>query len=83
MIELKICIGSSCYLKGSKQIVEYFKDVIEKEQLEDKIILSGSFCSGKCNRIGVTVTVNEKIYTGITINNVGQFFTESVLPLIK
>ena len=53
-----------------------------KENLSDKIILSGSFCAGKCNRVGVTIFVNNEIYTGITAESIAQFFDDKIKPLL-
>lgn len=83
MIEIKICIGSSCFLKNAPEIVEYFQKKIEKENLTDKITLSGSFCAGKCNRIGVTVHINDVVYTGITTETVNDFWNQHVVPLLR
>ena len=59
MIFIEVCVGSSCHLKGAPQIVEMLQEKIKNCRLEDEIILSGAFCAGKCNRVGVTVTVGE------------------------
>ncbi len=80
---IQICVGSSCYLKGSQDIVELFKSAIESNGLSSDVTLAGSFCTGKCNREGVTVTVNDEIYTGITKENFKEFFEKTVLPAIK
>ena len=82
MIDIKVCIGSSCFLKNSSAIVQYLKNRIEKENLSDEIILSGSFCAGKCNRVGVTIFVNNEIYTGITAESIAQFFDDKIKPLL-
>ena len=44
---------------------------------------SGSFCAGKCNRTGVTVTLEDEIYTGITPENFASFFNDKVLKLFQ
>lgn len=56
---------------------------IEQRHLEGQIVLSGSFCFGKCNREGVTVAVNDDIYPGITRDNFKGFFQTKVLPLVE
>lgn len=76
---IQICVGSSCHLKGSGEIVELFSEHIEKHGLEDEIALSGSFCIGKCNRLGVTVQIDDDIHTGVTKENFKEFFTQNVL----
>ena len=83
MTTVKICVGSSCHLKGSEKLVELFQKAIEENSLQGQIDLAGSFCTGKCNRTGVTVTLNDKIYTGITPDNFNSFFNSKVLQLVK
>ncbi len=83
MIFVEVCIGSSCHLKGSPEIVEKFNEMISAEHLENDIILSGSFCTGRCNRIGVTITVNDEIYTGITPETFSNFWKDTIIPALK
>lgn len=80
---IQVCVGSSCHLKGSPEIVELFQKAVADYHLEDEITLAGSFCIGKCNRIGVTVQVDDDIHTGITKENFKEFFTENVLDVIN
>ena len=80
---IQVCVGSSCHLKGSPEIVELLQDSIEKENLGDSVTLVGSFCIGKCNRVGVTVQVNDDVHVGITKENFRQFFEEHVLSAIE
>ena len=76
---IQVCVGSSCHLKGSPEIVELLQESIEKENLGDSVTLVGSFCIGKCNRFGVTIQVDDEIHTGITRENFKEFFKEQVL----
>ena len=76
---VQVCVGSSCHLKGSPEIVELLQESIEKENLGDSVTLVGSFCIGKCNRVGVTIQVDDEIHTGITRENFKEFFKEQVL----
>lgn len=76
---IQVCVGSSCHLKGSPEIVELLQKAVEEYHLEDEVTLAGSFCIGKCNRIGVTVQVDDDIHVGITKENFKDFFREQVL----
>ena len=76
---IQICVGSSCHLKGSEELVRLFQEAVEKNKLDYDITLAGSFCTGKCNREGVTVSVDEHIYTGVTPESFQEFFKENVL----
>lgn len=79
MLNVLVCVGSSCHIKGSEAIVQLFQEAIAANHLENRINLAGSFCIGKCNRIGVTVQVEDEVYTGITREGFQTFFTENVL----
>ena len=80
---IQICVGSSCHIKGSPEIVELLQKAVAENGLEDEITLAGSFCIGKCNRVGVTVQVDEDVHTGITKENFKEFFKENVLDVLK
>ena len=69
MIIVQICVGSSCHLKGSPEIVELMQNALAEYNIEDEVVLNGSFCIGKCNRFGVTVQVDDEIHVGITREN--------------
>lgn len=76
---VKICVGSSCHLKGSADIIELLQNEITKRGLEKQIELTGSFCLGTCNRIGVTVQVDDVVHTGVIKETFDTFFEENIL----
>ncbi len=79
---IQVCVGSSCHLKGSQDIVELLQKAVTEYHLENEVTLVGSFCIGVCNRVGVTVQVDDDIHTGITRENFKEFFKENVLDKI-
>lgn len=80
---IQICVGSACHLKGSEKIVGLFEDALKKYDLENDVTLAGSFCTGKCNRIGVSITVDDEVSTGITKENFNEFFQDKILNVIR
>ena len=76
---IMICVGSSCCLKGSYELVELFKKAIAEHGLEDDVTLAANFCTGNCNRIGVTIQIDDNTYTGVTPAGFDAFFKEHVL----
>lgn len=79
---IKICVGSSCHLKGSPEIVEFLQNAVKECGLENEVTLAGSFCIGKCNRDGVTLQVDEEIYPGLTKEDMKEFWNEKVLAVL-
>ena len=80
---IQVCVGSSCHLKGSPEIVELLQKAVTEYHLEDEVTLAGSFCIGKCNRIGVTIQVDDDIHVGITKENFKEFLREQVLDKLE
>ncbi|MDO4458778.1 MAG: (2Fe-2S) ferredoxin domain-containing protein [Clostridia bacterium] len=76
---IQICVGSSCHLKGSEEIVELLQKYIQEKKLETEITLAGSFCIGRCNREGVTIQVDDEVVTGVTPANFRDFWEDKVL----
>ncbi len=75
-MKITVCIGSSCHIKGSRQVVEELQRLIAENELSDKVDLAGTFCMGNCQQ-GVCVTVDEVFYS-VTPDTVQEFFDENV-----
>ena len=80
-MKLPIWIGSSCHLKGSRQIVEQLQYLVAENNLKDKVELSGTFCMGNCVN-GVNVTVDDKLYS-LSPETTKDFFEKEILPKVK
>ena len=83
MLIVQVCVGSSCHIKGSAEIVELLEQAIAEHGVEDEVVLTGSFCMGKCNRVGVTVGVNDDVHVGVTRENFREFFKQNILDVIE
>ena len=79
-MKITVCIGSSCHIKGSRQVVEQLQYLIRENNLDDKVKLSGTFCMGKCQQ-GVCVTVDDKFFS-VKPDTVKDFFSENVLAKV-
>ncbi len=80
---IQICVGSSCHIKGAPEIVELLQSAVAEHHLENEVTLAGSFCIGKCNRVGVTVQVDDEVHTGVTKDGFKEFFQEHVLSKLE
>lgn len=78
MLQVYICVGSSCHLKGSYHIIKTFQNLIKKYDLEEKIELKASFCLGHCTE-GVSVKVEDEFIEGITVSNAEEKFKEFII----
>jgi NADH-quinone oxidoreductase subunit G len=81
-MNIYVCVGSSCHLRGSYEIINMMKDNIEKYSLADRVNLSAAFCLGKCTD-GVSIKVGEEIICGVNPDNFQQVFDENILKKVK
>lgn len=79
-MKITVCIGSSCHLKGSRQVVEELQYLIAENKLKDKVELSGTFCMGRCQE-GVCVTIDDKFYS-VSPSETKDFFNKEVLAKV-
>lgn len=77
-MDVFVCIGSSCHLKGSYDVIKGFQELIESNQLADKVNLNASFCLGECTH-GVTIKVDDRLITGLRKDNIKDIFDEHIL----
>lgn len=75
-MKVTVCIGSSCHIKGSRQVVEQLQYLVKEKNLGNKVELGGTFCMGRCQE-GVCVTVDDKFHS-VTPDSVKEFFAKEI-----
>lgn len=79
-MKITVCIGSSCHLKGSRQVVEQFQRLIAENGLKDRVELGGTFCMGDCRR-GVCVNIDGETLS-VSPETAESVFAEKVLSAL-
>ncbi len=77
-MKIIVCIGSSCHLKGSRQVVERLQELIALRALAGNVELSGAFCMGNCTH-GVSVRIDDRLFS-VQPETVNAFFENEVIP---
>lgn len=77
-MDIQVCIGSSCHVKGSYGVMSEFRALVAEKHLEDVVKVQIAFCLGIC-KDGVTIKIGENIITGVSKDNVQQVFKKYVL----
>jgi NADH:ubiquinone oxidoreductase subunit E len=68
-IEMQICLGSSCFSRGNRDVVIYIRDYLRKNHLEDKIIFKGARCMNLCSN-GPNLKINERIIEEVSLSKI-------------
>jgi NADH:ubiquinone oxidoreductase subunit E len=78
---IEICIGSSCHLKGSYNVIQTLQHLLEERNLYDRVTLKSAFCMRQCEK-DVAISVDGKIYS-VKPENTVEFFDNTVVPLLN
>ena len=81
-MEIKICVGTSCHLNGSYNVVQSLEQLIEEYSLHDEIELEAHFCMKECKSKGVSIKIEEENYR-VDPENIYSFFKETILNKVK
>ncbi len=76
-MKITVCIGSSCHIKGARQVVEIINRLISENNLKDKVELGGTFCMGRCQQ-NVCVSIDEEAFS-VSPETTEAFFQNEVL----
>ena len=79
MIDLSVCVGSACHIKGSYNVINNFQQIIEEYKLADKVQLKAIFCLGHCTK-GVSVKIDDSEVYSVSGTTSRIFFETEVLP---
>jgi len=82
MLQITICVGSSCSVHGSDDLAASLEQLIEREDLADRIELIGAFCMEQCST-GISIKVGDRQYREIHPEDAETFFSEAILPCVS
>ena len=79
MITVQICLGSACYVRGSKQAVDILQKLIEEKGWQDQIELKGSFCQKYCEKQnGLGIKIDGEPLEGVGLHNLKESFIKAI-----
>jgi len=63
-IQIELCMGSSCFARGNREVVDKLKEYIKENDLQDRIDIKGDLCMDQCEK-GPNMKINGKLYNQI------------------
>ncbi|MCX7805140.1 MAG: (2Fe-2S) ferredoxin domain-containing protein [Planctomycetota bacterium] len=78
MITITVCVGSSCHIRGARDIIRRYAEIIEREKLGGLVELKGSFCMDRCTEEGVNVRIGEEFFSMPDADCAERIFREKV-----
>lgn len=80
-IEMHICMGSSCFSRGNKDVVNFIREYLKKNHLDDKVVFKGARCMGLCSK-GPNLNVNGVTIEGVSISKVEGILEKELSRLL-
>ena len=81
MVNVSICVGSACHMKGSREVIAKLKELVKDHQLEGKVLLNGSFCTGNC-QYAICVVIDDTVYS-VRPETTEEFFNNEILSRVS
>lgn len=75
--EMQICLGSSCFSRGNKEVVQFIREYLRKNHLDDRVIFSGARCLGHCSN-GPNLVINGKVIEGVGLTQVEKILEDEL-----
>ena len=82
MITVTVCVGSSCHVKGAREMIAYFNAFLTEKGLQDKVELKGSFCMERCGE-GINWMIGDEIISSPNAEEGAESFREKVVNILK
>jgi NADH:ubiquinone oxidoreductase subunit E len=77
-----VCVGSSCHIKGAREVIGRFNDLLKEYTLLDKVELKGSFCMERCGK-GINWQIDDEPITSATPDDAVDFFIREIIEPLK
>jgi len=77
-----VCVGSSCHIKGARQLLEQFNALLKENELDEQVELKGSFCMERCGE-GVNWQVDDELYTSSDVDDAVEIFRKKIINPLK
>lgn len=75
--EIEICLGSSCFSRGNREVVQVIRDYLRKNHLDDKVIFRGARCMNRCSE-GPFLIINGKTFIQTTLTDIEKILEKEL-----
>jgi len=75
---IEICLGSSCFSRGNREVVQVIRDFLRKNHLDDKVVLKGARCMNRCSE-GPFIIINGKTFSCIDVQEIEKLLEKELV----
>jgi NADH:ubiquinone oxidoreductase subunit E len=72
---ITICMGSSCFSRGNKRLIQQIQIFLKTWQLDHDVVLKGAHCMDCCDK-GPVMKINSQTFHNITSEKLDEILTK-------
>ena len=78
--EIIICLGSSCYARGNRELLKLIQQFLVDKKLSDKVNFHGNRCFSECGE-GPNLKIGSRLFHNVTKDNIFGILEQSLSDL--
>jgi len=75
---IEICLGSSCFSRGNREVVQVIRDYLRKNHLDDKVVLRGARCMNRCSE-GPFIIINGRTFASTGVQDIEKILEKELV----
>lgn len=81
-VTISLCMGSSCFARGNRQVLQKIEQFIDRHQLSEQVQLKGHLCNNECGK-GPHLIIGQQHYEGVKPEQIDSICREHLGDLIQ
>jgi NADH:ubiquinone oxidoreductase subunit E len=75
--QIELCLGSSCFSRGNRDVVQVVRDYLKKKHLDDKVVLKGARCMNRCSE-GPYLMINGRTFAQTSLQDIEKLLEKEL-----
>jgi len=75
-----LCLGSSCFARGNKELIPFIRKFIDRKNLGEKVEFKGDHCFDNCTN-GPNMMIGTRMFQKVTVDNIEEYLKEGLSDL--
>lgn len=80
--EIEICLGSSCFSRGNRDLVQVIREYLRRNHLDDKVLFKGARCLDRCSE-GPFIIINGKTIQQTEVQDIEKMLEKELAELLN
>ena len=79
--QIKICLGSSCFSRGNRELLTAVRKFIRVRKIDDKVAFCGDHCANACH-LGPNIRIGGKLINNVSLENITEILEKNLQAIL-